>query len=112
MRLITKRSLVATAAARFRDTYQRRDAWLPAAEGFDPASVYAALVALPADADEAAVVAAAGDERWTANFCNECGQDAPVTVLLAEQIGHDTDSVLLCPDCLETALTLTRDGAA
>lgn len=112
MRLVTKRELIATAAARYRETYQRRNVWLPTAEGTDTAAVYAALAALPPDAGEDAVIAVAGDDRWTANPCFECGADVSVTVLLAEQPSNDTSAVPLCLGCLEAALNLARSAGA
>lgn len=112
MRLITKQALIATAAERFRDAYQRQGAWIPSADGFDPATVFAALSALPSGAAEAAVIAASGDDRWTANLCDECGEDVPVTVLMAEEIHHPTDAVTLCPTCLAAALALVDLQAA
>lgn len=110
MRLVTKRQLIATAANRFRDAFQRRGTWLPATNGFDPAAIHATLSALPADAGEEAVIAAAGDNRWTANLCDECGDDVPVTVLYAEEISHSTDTVTLCPACLSAGLALAREA--
>lgn len=108
MYLVTKRQLIATAADRYRDAYQRRGVWLPATNGFDPAAVHAALSALPADAGEEAVIAATGDNRWTVNLCDECGDDVPVTVLYNEEIHHSTDSVTLCSACLSAGLELAR----
>ena len=112
MRVIAKTDLIATAAERYREAYQRRGEWLPTATGDDPAAVYARLQMLPADADDRAVAAITGDTRWTANICDECGEDQAVTILFAEEIHHPTDSVQLCPACLQAGLALAAAPAA
>lgn len=106
MRVITKQALIATAAERFRELHQRRDEWLPTADGGDAAAIYAKLVALPNGASEEAVTSAIGDNRWTENVCDECGEDREVTVLLGEEIHHPTDMLSLCLDCLKQARRL------
>ena len=106
MRLVTKQALIATAAARFRENHQRRDEWIPTASGGDAAAIYAKLSALPAKAEEAEVVSIIGDNRWTENLCDECGEDRAVTVLLGEEIHHPTDMASICLDCLKKAKKL------
>lgn len=106
MRVITKQTLLATAAERFREAHQRRGEWLPTATGADSAAIYAQLTALSPTAEEAAIVAAAGDNRWTENLCDECGADQEVTVILGEEIHHPTDMVAICLDCLKQAKRL------
>lgn len=111
MRVITKQALIATAAERFRESHQRRGEWLPTAAGDDSASIYAKLVALPSGIDEEAITAAVGDNRWTENLCDECGEDRAVTVLLGEEIHHPTDMLSLCLDCLKQARRLADASA-
>lgn len=106
MRVITKQALIATAAERFRESHQRRDEWLPTVGGGDSAAIYAKLLTLPSGASEDAVTAAIGDNRWTENMCDECGEDRDVTVLLGEEIHHPTDTLSLCVDCLKQAKRL------
>lgn len=106
MRVIKKSTLLETVADRYRAAHQRRGEWMAAPDGSDPAAVYAKLQQLPPNADEAAVTAIIGDNRYTANICDECHNDVPVTVLLAEEIHHPTDSVTLCTICLAAALEL------
>lgn len=108
MRVISKKALIATAAQRFRETYQRRDEWLPTDQGGDSAAIYAKLSALPAKTDEEEIIAIVGDNRWTENLCDECGQDSAITVLLGEEIHHPTDMTAICLDCLEQARRLAR----
>lgn len=103
MRVITKQTLIATAAERFREAHQRRDEWLPSANGGDAAAIFAALTALPSKASEDDVVAAIGDNRWTENVCDECGEDRAVVVLLGEEPHHPTDMTAICLDCLKKA---------
>ena len=106
MRAISKADLIATAAERFRDAYQRRGEWLPATGGADYAAIFARLQALPPNPPEQAIFAITGDARWTANLCDECGEDRDITVLFAEEIHHPTDSVQLCLACLQAGLNL------
>ena len=108
MRLITKRQLIDSTAARFRAVNQLRGEWLPATADFDPAAIYAKLAALPDGAPESDVIALTGDNRWTANVCDECHADVESTVLLAEEVSHHTDTVTLCPACLQAALKLLQ----
>jgi hypothetical protein len=103
MRVITKHSLIATAAERFREAHQRRGEWLPSAEGSDAAGIYAQLTALPPDPSEEAITTTIGDNRWTENLCDECGEDRAVTVILGEEPHHPTDALAICLDCLKQA---------
>jgi hypothetical protein len=105
MRVITKQALLATVAERFREAHQRRGEWLPAAGG-DAAVIYSQLTALPVEPSEEAVIATIGDNRWTENICDECGEDRAVTVLLGEEIHHPTDMMAICLDCLKQAKRL------
>lgn len=106
MRVITKQTLLATASERFREAHQRRGEWLPTATGEDSAATYTQLTALSPSPSEAAIIAAAGDNRWTENLCDECGEDCEVTVILGEEIHHPTDMVAICLDCLKQAKRL------
>jgi hypothetical protein len=110
MLLVTKRSLIDTAADRYRAAHTRRGVWLPATDGMDPKAVYDHLSALPEDASEAAVTAAVGDDRYTANICDECGQDRDITVHMATEIHHPTDTVAICAQCLAAAIELIDRG--
>jgi 3-polyprenyl-4-hydroxybenzoate decarboxylase len=103
MRVITKQALITTAAERFREAHQRRGEWLPTADGGDAAAIYAKLTALPVDVKESDLTAAIGDNRWTENICDECGEDRDVTVILGEEIHHPTDMTAICPLCLKQA---------
>ena len=102
MRVVTKQALIATVAERFRDAHQRRGEWTTP-DGRDAPAIYAQLAALPATTDEDAVTAIVGDNRYTANVCNECGEDRTVTVLLGEEIHHAIDFMAICFDCLKRA---------
>ncbi len=106
MQVITKSALIATVADRYREAYLRRSGWLQPPDATDPAATHAKLSTLPKSATEADVTAIVGDSRFTANICDECHQDRPVTILMAEEIHHPTDSVTICPACLELARTL------
>lgn len=112
MRVITKRSLIATTAERYRAAFQRRGEWMATPDGHDPAALYRQLAALPAEASEAAITALVGDDRWTANICDECLQDKSVTVLLSEEEHHPTDAVLICLDCLTAATEAAQKSSA
>lgn len=106
MRVVTKAALIATVAERYREAHQRRGEWTITADGKDAPTVYARLAALPQPVDEATVVAVIGDNRYTENVCNECGEDRAVTVLLGEEIHHAIDMMGICLDCLKQAKRL------
>src|SRR5688572_32844883 len=106
MRVITKQTLIATAAERFREAHQRRGEWMLTADGSDAPAIYAALSALPPNADEEAITSAIGDNRLTENICDECGEDQTVTILLGEEVHHPTDMTAICYDCLKQARRL------
>jgi hypothetical protein len=103
MRVINKKALISTAAQRFREAYQRREDWLPTEQGGDASLIYQKLAGLPIGADEDAIMAITGDSRWTANICDECGEDREITILLGEEIHHSTDMAAICLDCLKQA---------
>lgn len=106
MHLVTKQMLVATAAERYREAHQRRGEWLPTHDGSAPQAIYERLKALPAAAGAAEIAAITGDDRWTENICDECGQDCEAVVLVAIEIHHPTDMTALCTACLQQAIEL------
>lgn len=103
MRVISKQTLLATAADRYREAHQRRGEWYQSSEGIEAAATFVKLAALPAGSGEEAITAIIGDNRWTENLCDECGEDSAVTVLLGEESHHPTDPVAICLDCLKQA---------
>jgi hypothetical protein len=108
MHLITKQALLASVAERFREAHTRRGVWLPALDGSNPEETFAQLQALPTTATEEDVNAIIGDDRYTANICDECHLDREAVVLMAIEIHHPTDAVALCPDCLNQAAHLAQ----
>jgi hypothetical protein len=110
MEVVTKKSLIASAAERFREAHQSRGRWLVAENQPSPEAIYQALRALPADATEAQIVAIAGDDRWTANICDECGNDRDITVVLGAEIHHPIDALNVCLTCLDQAARLAHQG--
>lgn len=111
MVLVTKRGLIATVANRWRATYQRRDEWLSTPQCPSTAAVYTALLALPATATEADVIALTGDNRWTQNRCHECGNESDVTVGFAQEPHHPTETTYVCLTCLQQGLALATNVA-
>jgi hypothetical protein len=106
MRVISKQTLIATVAERFRADHQRRGEWQPTAEGGDASAIYTQLMAFSHAPTEETITAAIGDNRWTENICDECGEDREITIILAEEIHHPTDAVAICPTCLKQAARL------
>jgi hypothetical protein len=111
MRLITKESLIATAAHRWRDAHQRRGQWLPAADNPDSQEIYQRLLALPDNAGEEQITVLVGDNRCTQNICHECGEDADITLAVGAEPHHATDSSVVCLPCLKQALALATSAA-
>lgn len=106
MLLLTKQALIASAAERYREANQRRGEWLPTLDGSDAQAIYQRLKALPTTASEADIAAITGDDRWTANLCDECGEDRESVVLVSIEPHHPTDMTALCTGCLQQALHL------
>ena len=110
MIVVTKKALIATVAQRWKETHSSRNRWLTASATFDPASIYAALQALPPNADEADVIAATGQPWWTENLCSECGADSEVTVGFGQELHHPTDTRYICLQCLQAGLALASQA--
>ena len=47
-----------------------------------------------------------GNNSWTRNICNECGNDSEITVQLGEEPDYDSATAKICPECLKKALSL------
>lgn len=113
MKIVTKRSKIRSAAARWKKQYynEQRDFWGNTTRWvWDPANNkkiavvhssrgrYEKLLALDPDvADEDDIEAITGNRSWTTLRCVECAQDVPAGVVL--EIG-----VLICAECLQAAL--------
>jgi hypothetical protein len=108
MRVVTKQTLIATIAERFREANQVRGEWLPAAYNGNAPAIYAQLSALPPKATEADIIAITGDNRWTENICAECGEDSEVTVYLGEEPHHAANMTAICLSCLKQAKRLAE----
>ncbi|MEX1019102.1 MAG: hypothetical protein WDZ49_05555 [Litorilinea sp.] len=109
MMVIRKSDLVAQVADNWRLAHQRRGEWLVPPGGPDPAEIYHALQALAPDAAPEAIATITGDARWTANICQECGEDRDVLVAFgAGEVTHPTDMAFLCLACLEAGAQLAR----
>lgn len=112
MQVIRKANLIAGVAANWLAAHQRRGEWLRPPGGPDPAAVYQQLAALAPDAGAEAIAKITGDERWTANICQECGQDREVLVAFgASEVTHPTDTAYICLQCLEASVELARRAA-
>ncbi len=94
MRVITKQTLLATVAERFREAHQRRDEWIPTPEGGDASAHLrqtdgASRRTKRRGSTCRSSVIIAGQKI----VCDECGEDRAVTVLLGEEIHHPTDMI-------------------
>lgn len=112
MYVIRKSDLVALAAENWRVAHQRRNEWLVAEGKAHPEEIYKQLKALPDNATQKDVDAITGDSYWTANICQECGEDRQIIVAFgAHETDHPTDSAYLCIGCLEAGVQLARARA-
>lgn len=47
-----------------------------------------------------------GNNTWTRNVCDECGNDSEITVQLGEEPDYDSATAKICQECLKKALSL------
>jgi hypothetical protein len=118
-RLITRQSQSDTAAQRWLDHYtwningpgkgNHRTTYVK----FDPAVIYAALVALGPTPSPDAVDQVVGNSSWTDTpTCSECGRDnQPAVVQVGEESDYESRTAQLCGDCLRRAADLIPPGA-
>ena len=75
--------------------------------------ISAALAALaPEELTKGRIDAIIGNDSWTRNQCDECGEDHEVTVRLEEQSHYDERWLNLCVACLQGAARFAEEQAA
>jgi hypothetical protein len=108
MKLITRQTLAAEVAQRWKSRYYnpRDGAWYTYAGG-NVAEKYEALLALgssplPEDVDKVI-----GNDSWTIEpRCHECGANGGPVVQLGEEPDYESSTACICPSCLNKALYL------
>ena len=109
MRIITRQQLANSAAQRFRRD-QRKHGWtgiMSRCQAVPAERVAAAMIKLGDTPDPDAI-----DELWhhtTREHCTECKQwgDGP-WILLGDEPDYDSDTAIICPDCLGKAAAEMR----
>ena len=103
MRLKTKSDLIKSVAENWKRQYWHpRRGW----REIRKEEIYRRLSELPEQATEDDIAAIIGNASWTANKCDECGQDVDVTVMLGQEPDYESRTVFACLDCLEKAIAL------
>lgn len=99
MFITTKDDLVKQLPARWRKAYDS------GTYGADKALILEALEAEPVLA-EARANEIIGNESWTRNECDECGQDCFATVTVGQEPEYDSATASICLSCLQKAVAL------
>lgn len=112
MYVIRRKDLIRNVAENWRLAHQRRAEWMVAPGAPHPEEIHRKLVALPPNAGPKEIAEITGDKRWTANLCQECGEDREILVVFgAHEVSHPTDAAFLCLGCLEAGVQLARARA-
>lgn len=110
-RLITRRSVMADVAARWKEQYSRPDGWTVTHTGPSEA-VYAKLRALnPGTASRDDFANIIGNNSWTSIICTACGRDVDEAVEVGEPPDYESHTATLCRPCLQEAIALLPPDA-
>lgn len=101
MYILTKKEMIEAVAERWKHQYFMRGVWGKCKGGSE--SIYNQLKLLGSGATEDEIAAIIGNRSWTENKCDDCGNDADITAVLAE---NSESSVQICLDCLHLAIEL------
>ena len=107
MELKTKEQLVRTVAERWK--VQRYVKMLDSAAGwYHPRDeeIHKNLLVLSPEASEQEVTNIVGNDTWTRNRCDECGEDTNITVTLGEPYDYESATATICVTCLYQAQAL------
>lgn len=106
MDVITKKRLIETAAQRWREEMDFVFKWAPrrVCSMMGLSETHAKLNKLSVDASEDDVAAIVGNHKWTENLCQECGIDAPLTIIFA----GGNPKTKICMACLTKATALAE----
>ena len=107
MKVITKQSLINSAAARWKHQYYDGNKWTYLTKtGPHRRDTYMALKALKSDATEEDVIKITGNNSWTCLICSECGRDVDKLVEVGQKPDYNSNTAYLCVFCLLSAVTL------
>ncbi len=104
MELIRKQDKIDRVADHWKNVYSGPRGWYSSV--FDAESVYTGLIALTDDTrTEDRVNRIIGNNYWTRNTCDECGQDAAVLVQVGQEPDYESRTACVCVSCLRMALS-------
>jgi len=106
-RLLTRRPLIQSVAARWRQQYYRSGAW----GGYtgDARLIYEKLSALNLDsATRQEVDDIIGNSSWTVIQCGGCQRDVEVAAEVGELPDWESATVILCAECIALAGKVVR----
>lgn len=107
MKLITSRDLIRKVPERWKAQYCNGGQWGNTLVSGSTKAVYEALVALDLETATADQVAAIiGNESWSRNMCNECGQNVDAVVEIGQPPDYESATAYACGPCLYKATAL------
>lgn len=107
MELITEQLKIKTVAERWRDQYLDKSSrkWKPC-KNTTGEFIYQKLLELPESVTVEDVVKIIGNNSWTVIRCHECKQEVKAAIWLGEALGWESNSALICLECLQKAIEL------
>lgn len=108
MKLVISRSLIKTAAQRWKGQYFRGGKWpMGGPSSSNPEQVYEQLRQLDTDTCQPKAVAdIIGNPSWSHYFCGSCHEYAERAVQIGD--GYDESGAITCISCIRLALELLR----
>ncbi len=106
MELIRKQDKIDGVADRWKEQYYTGARGWFSIGGLDKEAIYNQLVALTDDTrTEAEITRIIGNDSWTSNTCDECGQNAAVLVQVGQEPDYESRTACVCVSCLRMALS-------
>jgi len=104
MIVTTKKQILKNLPKHWRQSYPKgRDL----ASGKNSDKIYIALVNEKELTEERANEII-GNDSWTRNSCDECGEDVEVTVMVGEEPDYESRTASICINCLNKAVELGK----
>lgn len=109
MNIITRKSLAAYAAMRWKGRYFNENnlhPWL----SDDKEKTHSDLIALGENPNPDDVDSIIGNDSWTATICDECGSKNVAVVVIGEPRDYESSTAEICKDCLATAIEMVNEN--
>lgn len=108
MKLITRQTQANEAAKRWKIQYHSQIADRRLKD--DRKDIYSKLLALGSTPNPDDVDKVIGNKFWTDTMeCTECYSNSDIIIEVGQEPDYDSQTVYLCPRCLNKAVQLTKD---